>query len=41
VAEAVPHGECVLMKDAGHMMFVEKLEATHRAIVEFFDRFPP
>jgi proline iminopeptidase len=41
VAEAVPRGECVLMKDAGHMMFVEKPEAVRRAIVEFLDRFPP
>jgi proline iminopeptidase len=41
VAEAVPQGECVLMKNAGHMMFVEQPEATRRAIVEFFDRFPP
>jgi pimeloyl-ACP methyl ester carboxylesterase len=31
----------VLMKNAGHMMFVEQPEAIRRAIVEFFDRFPP
>jgi proline iminopeptidase len=41
IAEAVPHGECVLLEDAGHMMFVEKPEAVHRAITGFFDRFPP
>jgi proline iminopeptidase len=40
IAEAVPNGECVLLKDAGHMMFVEKPEAVHRAITGFFDRFP-
>lgn len=41
IAEAVPNGECVLMKNAGHMMFVEKPDAVRRAIEEFFDRFPP
>ncbi|HEX2026074.1 MAG TPA: alpha/beta hydrolase [Actinomycetota bacterium] len=41
IAEAVPHGECVLLKNAGHMMFVEQPDATRRAIIEFFDRFPP
>jgi proline iminopeptidase len=41
IAEAVPTGECVLLKDAGHMMFVEKPEAVRRAIEQFFDRFPP
>jgi len=41
IAEAAPNGECVLMKNAGHMMFVEKPEAVRKAIVEFFDRFPP
>jgi proline iminopeptidase len=41
IAEAVPTGECVLLKGAGHMMFVEKPEAVHRAITGFFDRFPP
>jgi proline iminopeptidase len=41
IAEAVPTGECVLLKDAGHMMFVEKPEPVHRAIEAFFDRFPP
>lgn len=40
IAEAVPNGECVLMKNSGHMMFVEKPEAVRRAIEEFFDRFP-
>lgn len=39
IAEAVPNGECVLMKNAGHMMFVEKPEAVRKAIEEFFDRF--
>lgn len=41
IAEAVPNGECVLMKNAGHMMFVEKPDAVRRAIEEFFERFPP
>jgi proline iminopeptidase len=41
VAEAVPNGECVLVKDAGHMAFVEKPRVVLRAIGEFFDRFPP
>ena len=41
IAEAVPNGECVLMKNAGHMMFVEKPEAVRKAIEEFLDRFPP
>jgi proline iminopeptidase len=41
IAEAVPSGECVLFKDAGHMMFVEKPEAVRRAIERFFERFPP
>jgi proline iminopeptidase len=41
IAEAVPHGECVLLKDAGHMMFVEQPDAVRRAIGAFFDRFPP
>ena len=41
IAEAVPNGECVLIKNAGHMMFVEKPKAIRRAIGEFFDRFPP
>lgn len=41
IADAVPNGECVLLKDAGHMSFVEKPEAVHRAIEAFFDRFPP
>jgi proline iminopeptidase len=41
IAEAVPTGECVLLKDAGHMMFVEKPEPVLRAIEAFFDRFPP
>lgn len=41
IAEAVPNGECVLVKDAGHMAFVEKPRVVLRAIGEFFDRFPP
>ncbi len=41
IAEAVPNGECVLMKNAGHMMFVEKPRAVIEAIRAFFDRFPP
>jgi pimeloyl-ACP methyl ester carboxylesterase len=41
IAEAVPQGECVLLKDAGHMMFVEKPEVVRRSIEVFFDRFPP
>jgi proline iminopeptidase len=41
IADAVPHGECVLFKDAGHMMFVEKPDAVRAAIEAFFDRFPP
>jgi pimeloyl-ACP methyl ester carboxylesterase len=41
IAEAVPNGECVLIKDAGHMMFVEKPKVVMRAIEAFFDRFPP
>ncbi len=40
VAEKVPTAECVLVKDAGHMMFVEKPNVVRRAIVEFFERFP-
>ncbi|MGH2692554.1 MAG: alpha/beta fold hydrolase, partial [Actinomycetota bacterium] len=40
IAEAVPNGEYVLLKDSGHMMFVEKPEAVRRAIEEFLDRFP-
>jgi proline iminopeptidase len=40
IAEAVPNGECVLMKNAGHMAFVEKPKAVKRAIGAFFDRFP-
>jgi proline iminopeptidase len=41
IAEAVPQGECVLVKDAGHMSFVEKPAVVMRAIHAFFDRFPP
>ena len=41
IAEAVPNGDLVLMKNAGHMMFVEKPEAVRKAIEDFFDRFPP
>jgi proline iminopeptidase len=37
IAEAVPRGECVLVKDAGHMSFVEKPAVVIRAIHEFFD----
>ncbi|MGH2711361.1 MAG: alpha/beta fold hydrolase [Actinomycetota bacterium] len=40
IAEAVPSGECVLIKNAGHMMFVEKPKAVRRVIEAFFDRFP-
>lgn len=40
IAEAVPNGECVLIKNAGHMAFVEKPKAVMRAIEAFFDRFP-
>lgn len=40
IAEAVPNGELVLMKNAGHMMFVEKPEAVRKAIEDFFDRTP-
>ncbi len=40
IAEAVPNGECVLMKNAGHMMFVEKPRQVREAIETFFDRFP-
>jgi pimeloyl-ACP methyl ester carboxylesterase len=41
IAEAVPQGECVLVKNAGHMSFVEKPAVVIRAIHAFFDRFPP
>jgi proline iminopeptidase len=41
IAEAVPRGECVLIKNAGHMAFVEQPRAVIRAIHAFFDRFPP
>lgn len=41
IAEAVPNGECVLVKNAGHMMFVEKPEAVRQAIATFFEQFPP
>jgi pimeloyl-ACP methyl ester carboxylesterase len=40
IAEAVPNGECVLMKNAGHMMFVEKPKPVRNAIGTFFERFP-
>jgi proline iminopeptidase len=40
IAEAVPRGDLVLMKNAGHMMFAEKPEAVRKAIEDFFDRFP-
>ena len=40
IAEAVPNGECVLMKNAGHMMFVEKPKLVREAIETFFERFP-
>jgi proline iminopeptidase len=40
IAEAVPNGECVLMKNAGHMMFVEKPKPVRNAIETFFERFP-
>ena len=41
IAEAAPRGECVLIKGAGHMAFVEKPDAVIRAITDLFDRFPP
>ncbi len=41
IAEAVPRGECVLVKNAGHMAFVEKPAAIMEAIAAFVDRFPP
>jgi proline iminopeptidase len=41
IAEAAPRGECVLIKGAGHMSFVEKPAAVMRAVHDFFDRFPP
>jgi proline iminopeptidase len=37
IAEAVPRGECVLIKDAGHMSFVEKPATVMRAILAFFE----
>lgn len=41
IAEGVPRGECVLIKNAGHLSFVEKPDAVIEAIHDFFDRFPP
>jgi proline iminopeptidase len=41
IAEAVPRGDFVILRDAGHMMFVESPRAFRTAIEEFFDRFPP
>lgn len=41
IAEAVPNGEYTLVRDAGHMMFVEKPGVVRSAIEAFFDRFPP
>lgn len=40
IAEAVPQGECVLIKNAGHMSFVEKPRAVITAVESFFDLFP-
>ena len=40
IAEAVPNGECVLVKSAGHMMFVEKPEAVRLAIETFLEAPP-
>jgi proline iminopeptidase len=40
IAEAAPNGECVLIKNAGHMAFVEKPKVVMDAIGAFFDRFP-
>lgn len=40
IAEKVPKGECVLVKDAGHMAFVERPTAVRGAIEAFFDRPP-
>jgi proline iminopeptidase len=41
IAEAVPNGECVLMKNAGHMMFVEQPKAVRAAIETFLGTSPP
>lgn len=40
IAEAVPEGDFVVIKDAGHMAFAEKPTAVRRAIRAFFDRYP-
>jgi proline iminopeptidase len=41
IAEAVPRGDLVLVKGAGHMSFVESPDVVLGAIGTFFDRFPP
>ena len=41
IAEGVPNGDFVILRDAGHMMFVESPRAFRTAIEDFFDRFPP
>jgi proline iminopeptidase len=41
IAEAVPRGDLVLVKGAGHMSFVERPDVVLGAIGAFFDRFPP
>jgi pimeloyl-ACP methyl ester carboxylesterase len=40
IAEKVPNGECVLLKNAGHMMFVERPGIVMASIRQFFQRFP-
>jgi len=40
IAEAVPEGDFVVIKDAGHMAFAEKPKAVRRAIEDFVDRYP-
>jgi proline iminopeptidase len=37
IAEAAPKGECVLVKDAGHMAFVEQPGTVMKAIRDFLD----
>jgi proline iminopeptidase len=41
IAEAVPNGDYVILRNAGHMAFVESPRAFLRAVGDFFDRFPP
>jgi proline iminopeptidase len=40
IAEAVPESDFVLIRDAGHMAFVEHPKAVMNAIHAFFDRYP-